>query len=465
MRRDDQEFLPAALSIIETPPSPTRLKLSMTICALIVGALVWSWFGRFDVIAEAQGKFQPTGRVKVVQPVDTGRVANILVSNGVHVEAGDVLVELDADDAKADAEAAHAGLAAYEGEVARRQAAIAAATTTDFAPPPITWPSETTVLIRSREEQVLKGDLAQLNSTVDDFQAQSVQKEAERNRLQATIAAQEKLIEIQKERVDMRETLVANSSGTKKDLIDAAESMAYQQTQLEMQKGQLAEAIANLSVISVEKKKSIDAFVSDNSQKLADAAKQADDYRQRLAKAQVRLEYTAIKSPVAGVVMASSVVSRGQVIVAGDEIMRIVPDDSNLEIECYLPNSDVGFVKPGQTAEVKIESFPFIRYGTIQAKVVRVAHDAIPEPDATQAEGAPEKAAKSTAFAGTQRIQNLVYSVTLKPLAKTIRADGEDAPLVAGMAATVEIRTGSRRILEYIFSPLVEVASDSMKER
>ena len=95
MRRDDQEFLPAALSLIETPPSPTRLKLSMTICALIVGALVWSWFGHFDVIAEAQGKFQPAGRVKVVQPIDSGRVLAIHAVNGAHVNAGDVLIELD----------------------------------------------------------------------------------------------------------------------------------------------------------------------------------------------------------------------------------------------------------------------------------------------------------------------------------------------------------------------------------
>jgi hemolysin D len=145
--------------------------------------------------------------------------------------------------------------------------------------------------------------------------------------------------------------------------------------------------------------------------------------------------------------------------------MRIVPEDAALEIECYLPNQDIGFVKEGQDAVVKIESFPFTRYGTINARVTRVARDAIPQPEAEQTEANSAKSTKSTNSGTAQRTQNLVFPVTLRPEATLIGIDGTNIPLSAGMATTVEIRTGSRRILEYIFSPLVQIGSEAMKER
>jgi hemolysin D len=172
-----------------------------------------------------------------------------------------------------------------------------------------------------------------------------------------------------------------------------------------------------------------------------------------------------LRAPLSGTIQASSVTTVGQVLTSGEEIMRIVPEDAVLEIECYLPNQDIGFVKEGQDAVVKIESFPFTRYGTINARVTRVARDAIPQPEAEQTETNSQKQTKSTQSGVAQRTQNLVFPVTLKPEATLIGIDGTNIPLQAGMATTVEIRTGSRRILEYIFSPLVQVGSEAMKER
>jgi hemolysin D len=244
------------------------------------------------------------------------------------------------------------------------------------------------------------------------------------------------------------------------------ETMKYQQTVLQTQKGQRDDAIATLNVLTRERQKIIDAFIADNSQKLAEAQRQADDFEQKLAKARLKSGRMTLSSPIDGVVLGLSVTTVGQVIATGDEIMRIVPEDATLEIECYLANKDVGFVKPGQTAVVKIESFPFTRYGTLSAQVRRVAHDAIPEPDAQQAEGDPSKTNKQDKlFAGAQRTQNLVFSVTLTPNKTVMNVDGQTVPLTPGMAVSVEIATGNRRILEYLFSPLVEVGSEALKER
>ena len=151
----------------------------------------------------------------------------------------------------------------------------------------------------------------------------------------------------------MRASLVEKFAGSRADLISAMETMQYQQTALAQQVGQLAEAEANLSVIARDTEKAYETFISDNAQKLAEAERQADDYAQRLAKTLAKLDHMTLRAPISGTIQASSVTTVGQVLTSGEEIMRIVPEDAVLEIECYLPNQDIGFVKEGQEAVVK----------------------------------------------------------------------------------------------------------------
>jgi hemolysin D len=464
--RADQEFLAPALEVLETPPSPVRMALILIICAFVAVALAWAWFGRIDIIAVAQGKIQPTGRVKVIEPLENGRVRAVDVVNGQHVAKGDVLVEFDTSEALADETDASEGFASESAEIARRKAAMAAAAVRSFDPPPkISWDGSVPQLLRDREDAVLDADLHQLNAQLASIEAQRIQKQAERDQLVKTIATQKNLIATLQERVDMRTTLAGEKLGAKSTVIDATETLQYQQTQLAIQEGQLVSDETGTAVFLKDAEKTLQAFLSDNAQKLADAERQADDFAQKLAKAKAKTDYLTLRAPIDGVVQASMVTSVGQVVTTGQEAMRIVPDGAALEIEVYALNRDIGFMHVGQEAVVKIESFPFTRYGTVTAHVTRVARDAIPEPDASQMEGDPAKTTVGTGFAGAQRTQNLVFPVTLTPDSGTISVDGEDAPLTPGMAVTVEVKTGGRRILEYIFSPVVEVTSGAMRER
>ena len=263
----------------------------------------------------------------------------------------------------------------------------------------------------------------------------------------------------------MRTELVERGAGPRANLLDALETMRYQETVLITQTGQLAESEANIEVLGREIGKIFEAFVSDNSQKLADAEKQIDDYEQRLAKAEVRLERMTLTSPIDGTIQSLTVSTVGQVVTTGVELMRVVPLNAAVEIECYLPNKDIGFVSVGQDAVIKIDAFPFTRYGSINAKVIRIAKDAMPEPEAQALEGNMPAQKRPSMFATPERTQNLVYPITLAPETTQINADGVMVPLSPGMSVTAEVKTGSRRILEFVFSPLVELGSKSMKER
>ncbi len=462
----DREFLAPVLEILETPASPVRVAFLWTICALVVAVLILAYFGRIDIIASAQGKFQPTGRVKVIEPVETGRVVAVHVANDSAVKAGDTLIQLDPSAAEADAKEARADLAAAEAEGVRRREALAAARAGRYAPSRVVaWPEEVDQSLRAREERVLAADLGQLAATVASFDAQKTQKIAERDMLTKTIATQKNLVATLQERVDMRTKLVESQSGAKSAVIDATETLQYQQTQLAMQQAQLASASTGLDVITRDSEKAVQSFLSDQAQKLETAERQAEEHRQRLAKAESLVDNLTLKAPIDGRVQSSIVTNVGQVLTSGQAVMRIVPQDSQLEIEAYVLNRDIGFVHVGQDAVVKVESFPFTRYGSVTAHVVRIAKDAIPSPDASAMEGDPARGSNASGFAGGERTQNLVFAVELAPLGSTILVDGVERPLTSGMGATVEIKTGSRRLMEYLFSPLVEVASSAMRER
>jgi hemolysin D len=460
----DREFLPAALEILETPPSPVRMWLLLGVCALVMIGLLWAFFGRFDIVAVAQGKIQSVGRIKVVQSVETGKVRALLIKNGQHVREGEALVELDDSEANAEEIGLIAALAASKGEALRRLAAIETVKTGSFVPPPIAWPPAVPANIRTREQRVLSGDLEALSGVVESLSAQRRQKEAERARLAVMIESQEKILVIGQNREDIRTKLEKMDLGSKLLRFDAQEQLQQQRTSLAQQQGQLAEATAAIEVLQRDAAKAVSAFIADNATRLAEAERRAEDDEQRLAKAHVRTTRMVLRAPVPGIVQGLSITSVGQVVMPGEEVMRIVPDDGGFEIECYMPNKDIGFVSVGQEAVVKIESFPFTRYGALDARVSRVGTDAIPEPDTVQQEANPTKAPKVNFLGGAQRTQNLFFPVVLMPdQYNTGKFDMQR--ITNGMAVTVEIKTGDRRIIDYLLSPLVELSSRALKER
>jgi hemolysin D len=466
MTASDREFLAPALEILETPPSPVRVAFLWIICAFVATAVAWAYFSRVDIIASAQGKFQLTGRVKVVEPLETGRVEDIRVANGSPVKAGDILIVLDRSAAEADMKEARAELASAQAEIFRRKIALSAARGHAFDPPPkIDWPDEVAPDLRERENRVLAADLGQLAATVASYDAERAQKTAERDKLRETIATQRNLVATLQERVDMRTKLLEEQAGAKAAVIDATETLQYQITQEAKQEQDLASLSAGLAVIARDSEKAVQTFVSDDAEKLSDAERRVEDVEQRLAKAEAAVDHLTLRAPIAGRVQSSIITNIGQVVTSGQEIMRVVPEDSSLEIEAYVLNRDIGFVSVGQEAVVKVESFPFVRYGAIHAHVARIAKDAIPEPDAAAIEGDPARVSNASGFAGAERTQNLVFPIVLKPDAATIAVDGVDEPLSSGMAVTVELKTGARRMLEYLFAPLVEVTSKALRER
>jgi len=466
MRSADREFLPAALEIYETPPSPIVVSFIWTICLTFAAALAWSYFGWMDINAIASGKIQPSGRSKVVQPLEPGKVVAVMVDNGSHVQGGDVLLELDPTETGADREAQQRDLEAAMAEATRRKAAVEAARG-DPQPIRIQFPAGISKPVREREEGVLIADLGQLSANINSLKAQAAQTRAAIERLTDSIAARAKVIALTKERVDMRELVEKRGAGSRSQIIDALERYENEVTTQVGEQGQLRESKAALAATEKKIEEAVSQFIADQTQKLAEAERKRDRLVQDLIKAESKHERTRLKAPVSGVVAQLAVTTVGQVVTSGHALLTIVPPDVPLEVEAMILNKDIGFVRSGQPAVVKVDAFPFTRYGTIDGTVTKISSDAVDvrnAPNLSEAAAMVRPQGPSSSSSGGGGPQ-MAFPATVALSRRAMDVNGTQVNLSPGMTVTVEIQTGQRRIIDYVLSPLREMASQAARER
>ncbi len=499
----DREFLPAALEILESPPPPLPVAVMGTICAFALAALVWSFFGRLDVHAVAPGKIDTEGYSKVIEPLDPGKVTAIHLEAGQSVKAGDLLLEFDPAEANADARAAQDALNAGLAEIARRRFVIQALRMAEaqardpertpigarggsdspetlnariderieaLAEQPVLkfgWDESLPEPFRLREEAVLRADLTQLADVLKALDKQMAQKLATKKRLDMSIAFQHKLMDTLDQRVATRQQAIDLNVGTKINLYDAKEGLERSQAQLASDEGQLIETDAALTQLQSEKGKAISQFIAENENKLAEASRKVDETRAALAKAEARVVRTKLTAPVDGVVERTAVTTLGQVVTTGQQLAVITPKDGKLQVEALVGNLDIGFVKPGQAAVIKVDAFPFTRFGTLHGKVVKIAPSAITEQEAKRflANAASTANAEQTQPTQPGQSETFVFPVTVALEATAMKIDGSTIQLTPGMTVTVEIKTNSRRVIDYLFSPLAKIASEAARER
>lgn len=462
----DREFLPAALEIFLTPPSPVAMALIVLISAAVLSGLAWSYFGWIDIYAVASGRIQLSGRSKIIQPFESGKIVNIKVENGQHVAAGEVLLELDATESGADRQATARELESATAEAARRRTAIAAASDSALSAAAIPFPAEVGDTIRQREERVMAADLAQLGSTIDNLNAQIAEKNATKARLQASIDARSRLIDLARERVGMRTELEQRGAGSRALIIEAQQQLESYLTTDASEQGQLAETDAGKASLESRSKLALTQFIAEQTQKLAEIEQKRDRLEQELIKSRSKNERTLLKSPIDGTVQQLNVTTIGQVVTTGQSLLTVVPSNEQLQIEAMISNKDIGFVKAGQHAVVKVEAFPFTRFGTLDAEVLRVSRDAVDDREAAaMADAAKLDSGRGTPKEDAAQPQRLVFPATLRLERSSLVIDGQEIPLVSGMAVTVEVKTGARRAIDYVLSPLREMASGAGHER
>ncbi len=453
------EFLPAALEIVETPPSPLGRAVGAAILLFFCIALTWAAAGQVDIVATALGKIVPTGRTKVVQPFEIGVVREILVEDGQRVRAGDVLIALDPTISGAESEHLQTELVAAQMDVARLRAILAEepGARPTFAPPSGANPAQV-----ATQRQLLAGQLAEERAKLAALDRQQAQKEAERASAAATVKRIQSLLPILEQQFEIRKTLYDHETGSKLNYLQAMREFTEQQQELEVQKSHTREAEAALAAITQTRSQAAAEFRRTRLDELAKAEQKAAELSQDLIKAQKRSDLQILTAPVDGVVQQLAVHTVGGIVTPAQPLLALVPADSGLEIEAMVSNRDIGFVHAGQDAEIKVQTFNFTRYGLLHAHVVTVSQDAISRDPPSSGE---KGAGAGSGAAGSSEAPEAVYVARIALDATQMRIEGQPVSLSPGMAVIAEIKTGRRTILSYLLSPLRQYRQDSLRER
>jgi hemolysin D len=457
---DELAFLPAALEIVETPPSPVGRGLAYIVIAVFCIALGWAAFGTVDIVSVSSGKVIPSGRTKVIQPFETGVVRAINVRDGESVKVGDPLVELDPTMAAAELGHLKNDLMATRLEAARLRAAIAGNSDpiVDFHPPEGASPDAIEMYRR-----FLASQAAEHNAKLQEIRRQESQKEAERETIKATINKLAETIPLLQERVNVRKYLTEKELGSKLQYLTELQELVGQQQDLLVQKSryrEIGEAIAGLVETRIRAAAEYQRTLLDE---LAKAEQKAAGLAQDVIKAEQRTKLQYLIAPVDGVVQQLAIHTIEGVVTPAQALAVIVPLDTHLEIEAMVPNRDIGFVEVGQEAAIKIDTFSFTRYGLLHGKVLSVSQDAIAR-DKPQ-DKTSDKSQGAEQGSSEPKGQELVYAARISLDRTQMQVENKLVNLSPGMAVTVEIKTGSRRIISYLLSPLLKYKQESLRER
>jgi hemolysin D len=460
---DELAFLPAALEIAETPPPPLAGVVEGAIIALFCLALAWAVLGKLDIIATAQGKIVPTGRTKTIQPLEPGVVRAIHVEDGDHVTAGKILIELDQTVTRADRTRTAHDLMMAKLDVARlaalRAGIEAGGGPVDFAPPADAPEREV-----RRTRAAMMAQAEQQAAKAGAIDRQIAQKVAESDETEATIAKHEASLPLVDEEAAIRRKAKEFAYGNQIAYLEAQTRLVEQQQELVVQKRHLAVVTAARQALERQRDEAMAQYAHDVLSDLAEAEQKSAQLTQDLIKVEQKMDEQVLRAPVDGTVQQLAIHTIGGVVTPAQQLMMIVPADSHLEAEAMVSNRDIGFVHAGETAEIKIDTFNFTRYGLLHGEVLDVSQDAIVRDkpaDKTDSQKSQGALSDTSEPAG----QELLYAARVSLDRTQMEIDGKLVNLGPGMAVTVEIKTGSRRVIEYLLSPLLRYKQESLRER
>lgn len=435
-RIEEADFLPAALALKEKPPSDLSRICSVVIVVAVTAALTWSCFGKIDIIATARGKIIPVGSSKIVQSITSGRVKSISVKDGDHVNKGQVLIEIDDAIPRALRGNAQASLSAAYNEY--RVSGLLLEKLTGKALQQITF-SIPNLVDTAGNAELAEADYKEYLSHLQALRHTEASRRSAAAASRQMVAQYQAAMPLVEQKAADYQNLLNEGYVSKHDAyekrqqrIDLVGSLGAEEARHAEAEAAAASARADIATFEAQFLAQQETSYKNSQQKIQSAL-------QDIAKADAQIEQARVKAPIDGIVQQLAVHSDAAVANEGQALLTIVPTNAPLQIQADLSNRDVGFVKSGQRIEIKIDAYPYTNYGKLSGKVISISCDSVPDKDSDP--------------------KYQVYA-TIDDLASNNIINAQP-----GMTATVEIKTGRQRIIDYFLSPIKGAISDSFHER
>ncbi len=436
---DSPEFLPAALEVIDQPVSPTARRTALVLGVLVIVAVIWAVVGKVDVVVSAPGSVLPSGNSKVVQSAALGVVASIHVRDGDHVRRGDVLIDFDTTMAGAEVEQAQKALLSDQLDIAMNRALVdgLSGKGMHFVAPPGA-PAD----VAETRRALVAAQLAEVNSAVAGYAAARSSSQADARAAAATRAKLDGMLPLVQREVGAMQDLDRQGYAPGMRLLDLQRQLRSDQGDRDVAAVQVSRGEADAHKYSEAmvqtREQSLRQALTDLAKAQADAVLKNEDVTKALRRATLQ----HLSAPIDGTVQQLAVHTIGGVVETGKAVMVIVPDQPDVEVEAKVRNRDAGFIKVGDEVAVKLDAFPFNRYGTVSGRVIAMSRDAVPD----------------------QKL-GPVFVTRIRLERASIAIDGRQVPLGAGLGVTADIRTGSRTIMSWLLSPIMTTVKQAAREQ
>lgn len=437
MNEHEKEFLPAVLEVTEMPPSHAARLLTYVIVAMFTVLILWSVIGKIDIIATAAGKLMPASNIKTIQTLTDSEIEEIYVQEGEYVKAGQDLIKFNQTEVIANISRIENEIEALKIAIARLQALLTENPQENF-----NYDRDIDAYLIKMHADLLKSQIIEKSARIDVLKGQIAKAEKEKDTISADLGRIEKLLPSVTERIEKKKILVDKKLLARLTFLEQQEELTNLQEQRNVQAKKMAETEENIEYLKKELRQYLAEFDKNLMQELTENREKLASYQQELVKYREALKRTVVKAPLSGYVQQLVYHTKGGVVETAKPIMNIVPENYKLEAQVMILNKDIGFVRPEQDVEIKIDSFPFTKYGTLKGKVRNISGDAVQD----------EKL-------------GLVFNARLTLSDNKIKADGQIIRLKPGMSVTAEIKTGKRRVIEYLLSPVMKYLNESMRER
>lgn len=440
-RRPELEFLPAALEIEQTPPLPAARWLLWGIVLCALAAALWSVYGKVDIVGVAPSRVVSTGRSKLVQPHVAAVIARLHVREGQRVAAGELLVELDATVARAEAERLRAECASLALD-AERLAQLIAATQRAAPASALRFASGDSSTARARAAQQFDFQLAEYRAALASLDEERREKQAARAALRARVTQLARTLPLVTESAEAHRKLTAKGVVPRVQWLDVERERITTVQELAARRDESRALTAALDALAERRAATAAQYRARWAAEREELVRRLASCREARANNERALALSRLTAPVAGTVQQLAVHTEGGVVSPAQPLMLIAPIAAPLEVEARIAQRDIGFARIGQRAVVKFEAFDYTRYGYLSGRVVRLSNDAVDDAD-----------------------QEPFFLAQIALDGIRLRGKGGSLEIEPGMRATVELAMGRRRIVEFLLSPLLRYRDESARER
>lgn len=436
---DIHQFKPSIVEVQDSPASPFGRAVAWILCLIIFIAILWSCMANIDIIAVSQGKIVPVGNTKIIQSNIDGTIKSIKVKDGSYVKKGDILIELDTESLSADLNSLIKQFEAESVKLRRSNSMLLYIDKGLIEKPKY----EDLKSINNEMQQLLFiEEYKDLESSLNMLQDSLNQKNHELNNINKNIEHYTKTLDMMKDRSRRIKILLDKDMASKMEYMEFEEKQIREQNELDNLNSKKNQT---LSIINEIKEKIIFTKIENKKKHLLQVEESfnlINRINEEIQKNKVVTKYSNIKAPVSGIVQELKFHTVGGVIEMAQEVLKIVEENSDIEVEAFILGKDIGFIKKGLPVAVKIDSFLFTKYGVVDGIVENISEDAISD----------EKL-------------GLIYKTKVRLLEKEINVDGKKIKLSYGMGVTAEIKTGTRKVIEFFLSPITKAANESIRER